>query len=95
MCSKNTVLNCWKILKPYGYNVGIIINPSVNATKVEKIVWICIWLNPKCKFFNGQSAAKSGNRKVQRSSQQGSRLQAFGSRSGTPHYMGDDMICTT
>ena len=42
---------------------------------------------------NGQSAAKSGNRKVQRSSQFGSRLQAFGSRSGT-HRGGEDMICT-
>lgn len=87
MCSKNTVSNCWKVLKPYGYNVGINKNPNVNATKVEKTVWIYIWLNPKCKFINGQSAAKSGNRKVQRSFLYGSRPQVIGGRSGTPQMV--------
>lgn len=44
-------LNCWKTLKPtkpqYKYEIEL----DMMVTKVEKISWMNIWLNPKCSAY--------------------------------------------
>ena len=66
MCSQNNPLNCEKAVKLCQPQRRDEKGSSVTAAKAERMIQICVWLNPKRNQKIGNSQPSLEQRKVQR-----------------------------